>query len=606
MRMGIKSKILLTVLALGALVCIGVVWQVTQFSQKETTRTSLATAERLAGQIRVLRGYYTDRVVATAQHSDLSVTHNYRDYDNAIPLPATMVHELNEILTKKEGYTIRLFSDFPFPFRKDSGPRDPFERQALQALKLDPTEAYWRQEEYNSVPSMRYASADVMVAQACVDCHNTHPLSPKTDWQLGDVRGVIEVIVPVDKALHESQVAAIDLSLLIAGGVLFGLLAVGLVVHRVMSPLRPVEERAQAIAVGNLKQESLRVESNDEIGHLASAFNHMVTNLRQLTEQAQAIANDDLDNEVLDTRVRGDLGDAFVNMVSRMKAITRQARLIANRDIYNRELGGESSGTLGSSMATMVTNLRSQIEESERLSREIQERADEAQATGSAAEAQRNHIQSVAEQLTELLNDQARSAREASKAANQASLAANQGAAVVQKAMNGMEQLAGRVRTSASTISGLGESSAGITSIVAVISEIAGQTRLLAMNATIEAAHAGAYGQGFTVVANEVRELAKRISDATVEIDRMVGAIKVSTNEVVTSMQEGSQEADKAVKLAAESGQALRQIGAGVNQVDQVDQLVAHLSASIAEQAETSSKLIQGTSQIVRSDEQSE
>ena len=583
--------------------CLGVVWQVLQFSQKETTRTSLAAAERLAGQVRELRGYYTDRVVATARHSDLSVTHNYRDHDKAIPLPATMVHELNAILTEKEGYTIRLYSDFPFPFREDGGPRDAFERLALQTLRHNSTEDYWRLEEYNDIPSMRYASADKMVVQACVDCHNTHPLSPKTNWRLGDVRGVIEVIIPIDEALRESQVAAIDLSLLVAGGVIIGLLAVGFVVHRVMAPLRPVEERAHAIAAGDLKQESLQVESNDEIGNLASAFNRMLTNLRQLTDQAQAIANDDLENEVLDARVRGDLGDAFVDMLARMQAIAHQARLIADRDIYNRQLESESSGTLGSSMSTMVKNLRSQIEESERLSREIQQRADEAEAAGSAAEAQRSHIQSVAEKLTELLSGQAKSAREASEAANQASLAANQGAAVVQKAMNGMEQLAGRVRTSASTISGLGESSSGISSIVAVISEIADQTRLLAMNATIEAAHAGEYGQGFTVVANEVRELAKRISDATEEIDRMVSAIEASTNEVVSSMREGSEEADKAVQLAAESGQALRQIGAGVNQVDQ---LVAQLSASIAEQAETSSKLIQGTSHTPRSDKNSD
>jgi hypothetical protein len=81
------------------------------------------------------------------------------------------------------------------------------------------------------------------------NCHNTHPLSPKTDWRLGDMRGVIEVILPIDEALVEAESEAVQLSLLIALGVLVGLFAIGLTAHRVISPLRRVEERAQAIAI---------------------------------------------------------------------------------------------------------------------------------------------------------------------------------------------------------------------------------------------------------------------------------------------------------------------------------------------------------------------
>ena len=64
MNVGIKGKILLTVLALGILVCTVVVWQVVEFANSQTTRTSLAAAESLAGQVRELRGYYTDRLVS--------------------------------------------------------------------------------------------------------------------------------------------------------------------------------------------------------------------------------------------------------------------------------------------------------------------------------------------------------------------------------------------------------------------------------------------------------------------------------------------------------------------------------------------------------------
>jgi methyl-accepting chemotaxis protein len=197
----------------------------------------------------------------------------------------------------------------------------------------------------------------------------------------------------------------------------------------------------------------------------------------------------------------------------------------------------------------------------------------------------------VAEQLTVLLNSQAQNAEEATQTAL-ASETAHGGAEVVQEAMASMERLAERVRSSALSISDLGEH--GPDQHDSGGDQRYRETQLLAMNATIEAAHAGDFGQGFTVVANEVRELARRISDATKEIDRMVGSIQVNTDEVVVSMEESSQEADERARLAAESGNAIREISEAVFQVNE---LVGQLSASIAEQARTSSSLMQTADQ---------
>ena len=119
MNLGIKYKVLLPMLILGILISVGVAWQVVEFSHEQTTRSSLETAQSLASQIRELRGYYTKKVISTAKSNKLAISHDYAERDDAIPLPATMVHELNAIISQKEGYSIRLYSDFPFPFRRD-------------------------------------------------------------------------------------------------------------------------------------------------------------------------------------------------------------------------------------------------------------------------------------------------------------------------------------------------------------------------------------------------------------------------------------------------------------------------------------------------------
>ena len=86
-----------------------------------------------------VRGYYAEHVVAAAKKQGVEVTHDYASKANAVPLPATMVHELGDLLSRKEaGYSVRLYSHYPFPSRKDGGVRDGFEEEALHTLEANP------------------------------------------------------------------------------------------------------------------------------------------------------------------------------------------------------------------------------------------------------------------------------------------------------------------------------------------------------------------------------------------------------------------------------------------------------------------------------------
>jgi methyl-accepting chemotaxis protein len=280
-RLGVKGKILLPTVLVGLVVAIGAGWYMTRYSSTQALQARLGRAETLAGQLRTLRGYYTDKVVSRVKPHGITVTYDYADKSAAIPLPATMIHELADMLSERGGYTVRLYSDYPFPARTNGGPHDTFEREAMAALQKDPQQPFWRVEEYQGEISLRYATADRMVSETCVNCHNTHPDSPKKDWQVGDVRGAIEVVIPVHHALVAARTGALQVGGVIGVGVLLMLGVGGWNVYRLLTPVRKMTEAAHKMAHGDINQQ-IEHHSSDEIGALAGALNTMAANLRTM------------------------------------------------------------------------------------------------------------------------------------------------------------------------------------------------------------------------------------------------------------------------------------------------------------------------------------
>jgi adenylate cyclase len=159
------------------------------------------------------------RNVERVEHAQFPVNKTVPPTPHTVPLsiPATFLHDVGERLgqTGRTGVQVRQYSDAPFPWRTDGGPRDEFERLAL--LRLRQSNGQVTVHEFTEISGqrvVRYAQGRVMES-SCVECHNSHPQSPRKDWQEGDVRGVLEIIRPLDK--EEARVReALRLALLLS------------------------------------------------------------------------------------------------------------------------------------------------------------------------------------------------------------------------------------------------------------------------------------------------------------------------------------------------------------------------------------------------------
>ncbi|MCX7361474.1 MAG: response regulator [Alphaproteobacteria bacterium] len=158
-------------------------------------------AKDLNAVITSVRTYYATnvvgRVLSTQGHS--AVIHNYKDVPGAIPIPATLSLELGQVIAEQQSnIAYRFVSDHPFKGRAPHD-LDAFERTALASLRVDSKQTLSDVSWSGFNGSVRLV-APVLMGAACVACHNTHPDSPKRDWEVGDVRGIQEVVITASMA----------------------------------------------------------------------------------------------------------------------------------------------------------------------------------------------------------------------------------------------------------------------------------------------------------------------------------------------------------------------------------------------------------------------
>ncbi len=262
-------------------------------------------------------------------------------------------------------------------------------------------------------------------------------------------------------------------------------------------------------------------------------------------------------------------------LLSKLRRISEVANAIAGKDL-TFQCSMQSADTIGEIVASfnnMSANLRELIGQTGALSGDVRMDTDsihrfmEGIGANLREQAERTgEISRSIDGMTQTFSEIARSSGEAAAKSREAANLAREGSKIVQSTIQGMDKIDEVVNSAAQSVETLGQNSEKIGAIVSVIEEIAAQTNLLALNAAIEAARAGEQGRGFAVVADEVRKLAEKTTQATSEIGGVIQTIQQHTGYAVQAIQAGTSEVQSGVASAHAAGVALSDILAGTEQ----------------------------------------
>ncbi len=354
-----------------------------------------------------------------------------------------------------------------------------------------------------------------------------------------------KILKIMDKESHDRATAAISTIVL---GIPMTMIILGVagffITKNISRPLQEMAEAARFMTTGDLSFDFSAYKRQDEVGQLAKNFDQMIHYQREMSDVAHQIA----------------LGNLAAAVKPR-----------SEKDV------------LGHSMATMVANMRQHLEALTTGISALTIAASEIMATSAQIASGATQTASAVtettatiEELRQTIHLSSQKAREVSEYSNQTAQVSLDGKKAVDATMDGMSRIRRQMDSIAESIVKLSEQNQAIGAIIATVNDMADQSNLLAVNASIEAAKAGEQGKGFAVVAQEVRNLAEQSKQATGQVRLILNDIQKAISTAVMATEQGGKVVEVGVNQSSDAGGSIRLLADAVNSSAQASiQIVA-------------------------------
>jgi methyl-accepting chemotaxis protein len=370
-------------------------------------------------------------------------------------------------------------------------------------------------------------------------------------------------------------------------------------VSRATEALRGEAER---LSSGDLRRGEV-YESEDELGELSRSFEAMASSLRatvgrvsEAADRVEATAGEMAGVSAAVSSVTADQVKGIQQTTTSMEAINRQVRGIADSSqtlnvsveessssILELGAAGEELNETASVLSGKVNEVSSSIEQ---MVRSVKQVLENTEALSEAAVETSASMEEMAMSMREVDV----SAEETARLSHQVVASAESGQTKMVQAIEGMEAIREATETAERVIRNLGSRTREIGAIVDVIDDVADETNLLALNAAIIAAQAGEQGRAFSVVADEIKELADRVLASTKEIGSLIRAVQEEGSNAIGAIEKGAASVASGVDLSAEAGVSLEEITRASRESGS---RIAGIVTAVREQAKAASHVVE-------------
>ncbi len=391
--------------------------------------------------------------------------------------------------------------------------------------------------------------------------------------------------------------------------------AIGLIIAgSFASPLRRLSGFTQKVGRGEMTERLTDSDRRDEIGTLSQELNNMAEQLevliaeKQLESERISVARQEVAQTESESRIQ-EQRQAKEFLQKRALELLIEVDPISRGDLTIRaNVTEDEIGTIADSYNATIKNLSKLVIEVQSAAKSVSQNVLKNQPTmenvsNGASEQVLAIDQTLAKihTLTELIAGVEMRAVQAEAQVESTNQALIEGDAAMNSTVEGFTAIRETVAETAEKVQQLGEASQKISKVVKLISGFANQTNMLALNASIEAARAGEEGQGFGVVANEVRALAQRSAKATTEIRQLIEEIQSQVKDLVKAMAMGTKQVNSGSQLVEETRQKLTDISASSQQVNQLVREIAQSASLQSQTSDQASQTIQNVAAIATS-----